>query len=75
MERARLEVSAAGELLSLLKDKEENMSSLNDECRHWLLTQFRKDLKIAPLWIVACQTFTAKEDFPKSHKQIREVRS
>jgi hypothetical protein len=26
MERARLEVSAAGELLSLLKDKEENVS-------------------------------------------------
>jgi hypothetical protein len=75
MERARLEVSAAGELLSLLKDKEENMSSLNDECRHWLLTDFRKDLRIAPLWIVPSQTFTAEEDFPKSHKRIRGARS
>lgn len=52
MERARLEVTAAGELHSLLKDKGENMSSLNGERRHWLLTEFPKDLRIALLWMV-----------------------
>ncbi|KAJ5396194.1 uncharacterized protein N7487_010497 [Penicillium crustosum] len=75
MERARLEVTAAGELHSLLKDKGENMSSLKGERRHWLLTEFHKDLRIAPLWMVPPQTFTAEEDFPKSHNRIRDVRS